>query len=233
MSANDDGGPWRSRYGPQQLRDVLGLTEWQHARATAAGTVPRADAAGGKWAGETVRELYKRRVAILRNAGSVPDLGAERAAEYLTKKLDVEVYSEALPELARQGRIVIVGDYKGWPLFCGRTLETLGADAIPEIEAANVAGELLTADRCADRLGIRASDFRHLVNLGWITPSGHGRGPYTPKSRPPDVPLYRAGDITALLLDESICWEAVRSAQRGQRSPLAALPPRGPVPSTT
>lgn len=228
MSADEDGGePWRTRYGPQQLRDALGLTEWQHARATAAGTIPRPDAAGGKWSGEVVRKLWARRVAIRRNAGGVPDLGAERAAAYLSKKLGIEVDADALPELARQGRILIVDRYKGWALFCGRTLETLDAEAVPEIEAANVAGELLTRDRCADRLGIRTSDFGHLVDRGWIAPVGYGRGPYTSKSRAPDVSLYRSGDITALLADESIDWDAVRSVQRGKRSPLATLPQRG------
>src|SRR5205814_5835390 len=133
----------------------------------------------------------------------------------------------ALPELARQGRILIVARYKGWALFCGRTLETLDAEAVPEIEAANITGELLTRDRCADRLGIRASDFGHLVDRGWIAPVDYGRGPHTPKSRAPDVPLYRAGDITALLADEAIDWDGARSVQRGPRSPRAQLPPRG------
>jgi hypothetical protein len=223
---SNDGETWRTRYGPQQLRDTLGLTEWQHARATAAGTIPRPDAAGGKWTGDVVRKLHADRVAIRRNAGSVPDLGAERASGYLSKKLGIEVNPDALPELARQGRILIVDYYKGWALFCGRTLETLDQEAIPEIEAAGVSGELLIRDRCADRLGIRASDFGHLVDRGWIKPVGYGRGPHTPKSYTPDVPLYRAGDITALLADEAIDWDAVRSVKRGQRSPLAKLPRR-------
>ena len=215
---------WRTRYGPQQLRDVLGLTEWQHARATAAGTIPRPDAASGKWTGDVVRALYAQRVAIRRSAGAVPDLGAERAAEMLSARLSIVVEPHAVHELAHQGLLLVVDEYKGHPLYCGRTLETWTSRE--EIERANTAGERFTADLAAERLGIRRADFDHLVTLGWITPVAWGRGPFTAKKYRPDVPLYRSGDITALLADPAIDWNAARSVRKGQRSPLAALPKR-------
>lgn len=215
---------WRKSYGPQQFRDVLGLTNWQHQRVTAAGVVPGPDLAGGKWSGAVVQGLHWRRAAIRASAGSVPDLGAQSAAAELTRRLGVEVFPEALAELARNGRILVVGDYKGHPLYCGRTIETF-TDRAAAL-AANDAGELVLADSVVDRLGIRASDLTHLVRLGWLTPAGWGRGPFTPKSRRPDVPLYRAGDITALLADPAVDWAAARAARPGQRSLLAKLPNR-------
>lgn len=220
-------GGWRTRYGPQQFRDVLGLAEWQHQRATASGILPGPDAAGGKWLGETVRGLYPLRVAIRRHAGSVPDLGAERAAEHLTVRLGVQVWPHALPELARRGRILVVGDYKGHPLYCGRTLETW--DAADDMEDMNTAGERLTVDRVVDRLGVRRSDVDALITRGWLVPVGWGRGPFTARKYAADVPLYRAGDVTALLLDGGIDWAAVRAVGKGRRSLLAKLPPRDPA----
>jgi len=218
-------GPvFRSRYGPQQLRDLLGLAEFQHERAMQTGIIPRPDAAGAKWSGKVALQLYADRVGIRRHAGSVPDLGAERAADLLTARLGVQVEPHAVHELGRQGRILIVGYYKDHPLYCGRTLETW--QGIDEIEQANTVGERLTADRAANRLGIRKSDFAHLVRLGWIKPVAWGRGPYTAKSYSPDVPLYRAGDITDLLQDPAIDWDAARAVPAGKRSTLAALPAR-------
>lgn len=225
MSQTDLTEPaWRTRYGPQQLRDVLGLTEWQHQRATTAGIVPRPDAPGEKWLGTTVRGLYPLRVAIRRSVGAVPDLGEVRAAEYLAGKLGVEAESHALPELARQGQILVVDYYKDRPLYCGRTLETW--TAVDEITRANTTGERLTIDRVTDRLGVRRSDADHLVTLGWLVPVDMARGPYTAKKYHPDVPLYRAGDVTALLISAEIDWDTARAVKKGQRSILANLPNR-------
>lgn len=215
---------WLKKYGPRQLRDVLGLTEWQHYRALSAGIIPQPDLPGGKWSSAVVQGLHWKRTAIRRSAGSVPDVGAERAADYLAERLGIEVSPAALPELARNGLILVVDDHKGHPLYCGRTIETFTDREA--IERANVAGELVIADTAAERLGIRPSDLKYLVQLGWLGPSGWARGPFTAKSRRPDVPLYRAGDLTALLADPAIDWEAARAVQRGQRSPLAKLDDR-------
>lgn len=215
---------FRSRYGPQQLRDLLGLAEFQWERARQAGIIPAPDCRGSKWSGPLARTMYEHRVGIRRYAGSVPDLGAERAAELLSARLSFKVEPHAVHELGRQGRILIVGYYKDHPLYCGRTLETWGS--IDEVERANDLGERYTADRAADWLGIRKSDFTHLVRLGWLTPVAWGRGPFTAKKYAPDVPLYRAGDITKLLVHPDIDWDAVRAVPAGKRSLLADLPDR-------
>lgn len=217
---------WRTRYGPQQLRDVLGVTEWQHVRGTTSGVIPPPDAAGGKWSGDVVRELYPNRVAISRSVGLFPDVGEFRAAGYLTERVGFEVEPHAVADLARSGLILIVGSHKDRPLYCGRTLEAWPAERRDEIERANVAGERLIVDRVVDRLGVRRSDVDHLVALGWLAPVDMAHGPFTAKARRPDVPLYRAGDVTALLLSGDIDWDAVRAVSKGKRSPLATLQPK-------
>lgn len=215
---------WLKRYGPRQLRDVLDLTEWQFHRAREAGNIPDPDLGAGKWSGPLVQKLHRLRSAIRLSAGSVADLGAERAAEHLTERLGVDVAPHAVAELARAGRLLIVGDFKGHPLYCGRGLrEFADLDAIAR---ADVDGEMVTTAVAADRLGIRGNDLRHLVNLGWLHPRGWARGPFTAKKYPPNVPLYRFGDLIALLTDPTIDWDAARAVRPGQRSPLATLPDR-------
>lgn len=220
-----------TRYGPRQLCEALGLEEWQRIRARQAGIIPAPDAPdGSKWLAVTVAGLVQQRTAIARSVGALPDLGEQRAAEHLTARLGIEVEGHALPELARQGGILVVGYYeryfRDFPLYCGRTLETWPLDALAEVEQANVAGERLTTDRVVDRLGVRRTDVEHLVRLGWLVPVDLVRSSRTPRSQPPDVPLYRAGDVTELLLSEAIDWEAVRGLRSGARSPFASLPDR-------
>ncbi len=215
---------WKSSYGPRQLCDLLGLAEWQRIRARQSGVIPAPAAAGGRWSREQARALYPRQVAIRRHVGYLPDLGETRAAEYLSERLGITVEPHALPELARQGRILVVDGYKDRPLYCGRTLETwVGTD---DVEVANIRGELLITDRVVDRLGVRHADVKQLVEHGWLRPVEWGRGLLTAKKYAADVPLYRAGDITDLLRNEEIDWDAVRAVPKGGRSLLSKLPHR-------
>jgi hypothetical protein len=226
-SATEMSNPqWRTGYGPHQLRDVLGLFEWQYLRARESGTIPVPDSAGGKWSRQLVKELYARRVGIRRSAGTVPDLGARSAAGILADRLGIDVLTHAVHELAWQGLLLVVGEYRDKPLYCGRTLETW--TAVGEVETANVVGERLVADDAAGRLGVRRTDFDHLVRLGWIVAVAWGRGPFTANRGTPDVPLYRAGDLTALLSEPGIDWDAVRAVHKGGKSPLAGLLARTP-----
>lgn len=224
MTTDDTEPAWRSRYGPQQLRDLLGLTEWQYHRARQTGALPRPDTAAGRWSKKVAQALHHNRIAIRRHAGTTPDVGETRAAEILTERLNITVHPHAVAELARQGLLLVVGQYKDWPLYCGRSLQTW--TNIAQVERANIAGERLTADQAATTLDIRRSDFDHLVRLGWITPGDWARGPYTAKKHAPDVPLYRADDLVTLLTSPGIDWDTVRATPKGHRSPLATLPDR-------
>jgi hypothetical protein len=154
-------------------------------------------------------------------AGAVPDLGAVRAAEVLTKRPGVTVTGDGVAELARRGLLRACGDYKGWPLYDGQALEAF-TDAAAAT-GATLAGKLRTADESAAYLRIRRSDLNHLVRAGLLTPAGWGHGPFDRRGTF-SVPLYRTGDLDSLAARPDIDWDAVRAAPAGRRSPLAALP---------
>lgn len=209
-------------YGPVQMGDRLGLARFQVDRALTAGLIPPPARAGGRWSASVVDDLADRADEIRAAVGAVPDLGAGRAAEELSARLGIEVTADAVVELAACGAIPVVGEYKRCPLYCGRTVEQF-TDTDAAVAAVRD-GELLTADQAAGRLGIRRSDFDHLVRAGLITPAARGRSVFQRRSAAPNVPLYRAGDLTALLARDDVDWDAVRATPKGKPSPLADLP---------
>lgn len=208
-------------YGPIQMGDRLGLTQWQIDRALTDGLIPPPDN-GARWSAELVEDAAERVEAIKVAVGSVPDMGATRAADFLAERFCTPVPADAIPELAAVGLLPIVGDYKGNPLYCGRTLEAFTDRAAVEQAVKN--GRLLTRAEAARHLGIRDSDFDHLVRAGLIVPRSYGLGPFQSRRSRPNVPLFRAGDLGTLLDRDDIDWAAVRSTPRGFQSPLAKLP---------
>ncbi|MFC8177015.1 helix-turn-helix transcriptional regulator [Streptomyces sp. NPDC057325] len=87
-----------------------------------------------------------------------------------------------------------------------------------------------SAPQGARRLGVRRTEFDHVVRLGWIAPVGmvtidykRARGGVT------GVPLYSGQDIALLPLSRpSVDWQALRALAPGCRSPLALLDPVDP-----
>jgi hypothetical protein len=153
-------------------------------------------------------------------AGSVPDLGAVRAAAVLSGRLGVPVTPDGVEELARRGLLPVAGSYKGWPLYDGRVLEGF-ADPAAAVEATR-AGGLRTADQSAAYLAIRRSDLNHLTRCGMLTPARWARGPWDRRGTA-SVPLYRTGDLDRLAARPGIDWAAVRATPPGRRSPLKRL----------
>jgi hypothetical protein len=154
-------------------------------------------------------------------AGSVPDLGAVRAAEVLSVRLGAVVTGNGVEELARRGLIPIAGHYKSHPLYDGQALEAF-ADVAAAIEA-TWAGHLRTADESAAYLRIRRSDLDHLVRAGLLASASWGHGPFDRRGTF-SVPLYRTGDLDDLAARPDINWAAVRVVRAGRRSLLAVLP---------
>jgi hypothetical protein len=212
-------------YGPVQLADYLGLPRWQLERALAAGLVPAPDRARGRWSAAIADDALARIDAVRAAAGSVPDLGAVRAAEILTARLGTAVSAGGVAELARRGLIRVASYYKSWPVYDGRDLEAF-SDPAAAADATR-AGQLRTADESAAYLRIRRSDFDHLPRAGLLVPADWGHGPYDTR-RQFSVPLYRTGDLDGLAARPDIDWAAARAATSGQRSPLAALPSPAP-----
>jgi hypothetical protein len=153
--------------------------------------------------------------------GSIPDLGAVRAAEVLAGRLGTPVSSDGIAELGRRGLIPVTGYYKGFALYDGRALEAF-TDLSAAAEATR-AGQLRTADQAAAYLHIRRTDLDHLTRAGLLPPAGWGHGPFDRRATR-SVPLYRTADLDALTAVPGIDWDAVRATPKGHRSPLARLP---------
>jgi hypothetical protein len=211
----------RRDYGPVQLSEYLGLTRWQLERALADGLILPSDRSRGRWSASIAEDALARIDDIKAAAGSIPDVGVFRAAEELTKRLGITVTEDGVAELGRQGLIPPVGCFEKWTLYDGRAIEAF-TNAGAAADACR-SGYLQTADDSAGYLQIRRSDFDHLVRAGLLEPTDWCQGPYDRRNTF-SVPLYRMGDLDEVARRDDIDWDAVRSARKGQRSPLAALP---------
>jgi hypothetical protein len=220
----------RNGYGPVQLTALLGLEVWQFARARQAGLIPCPDRPRNRWSAQVADAALARAGEIRQAAGSVPDLGAVRAAEVLSARLGAVVTGDGVAELARRGLIPVTGDFRSWPLYDGHALETF-TDLAAAVEA-TWAGHLRTADQSAAYLRIRRCDLDHLTRAGLLTPTGWGHGPWDRRDRF-SVPLYRTGDLDDLAARTGLDWQAVRATPPGRPSPLAALPSAPPQGATS
>ena len=79
-------GQARAGYGPVQLAAYLGLERWQLSRAVQGGLVGGPDLARGRWSAAAAAAVLARAAQIRQAAGSVPDLGAVRAAAVLSER---------------------------------------------------------------------------------------------------------------------------------------------------
>jgi hypothetical protein len=210
----------RADYGPVQLAALLGMQQWQLDRALDGGLIPLPDQPHGRWSAPIVDAAAAQAEEIRAATGSIPDLGAVRAAELLSGRLGLVVTADGVEELARRGLVPVAGSYKGWPLYDGQVLEAF-ADAAAAAGACR-AGQLRTAGESAAYLRIRRSDLNHLTRAGMLRPAKWGRGPWD-RHGTRSVPLYRTGDLDQLAARADIDWAAVRSAPPGRRSPLARL----------
>jgi hypothetical protein len=213
-----------SDYGRIQFAEFLGLEQWQLERALTAGLIPPADRPRGRWSAAVAGQAADRLADIRAAVGNIPDVGAVRAAEELTRRVGVHVTGDGVAELARRGLIPVIGHYKGWPVYDGCAVENF-ADTAVAAEATR-AGRLRTAEDAAGYLRIRRSDFAHLIRSGMIRPAGWGHGPFDRRDTF-SVPLYRTGDLDAVGARDDIDWAAVRAVTPGRRSPLAVLPDAG------
>jgi hypothetical protein len=210
----------RADYGPLQLAGFLGLARWQVDRVLDAGLIPGPDRPRGRWSARVAEAALERVGEIRAAAGSVPDLGAVRAAEVLSGRLGLVVTPDGVEELARRGLIPVTGSYKGHALYDGRALEAFTDAEVAS--GATWAGQLRTAGQAAAYLRVRRSDLNHLIRSQILDPVKHGHGPWDRRDTC-SVALYRTGDLDRLAARPGIDWEAVRAARPGRRSPLAGL----------
>ena len=208
------------RFGPVQLATYLGLDQWQLGRAVDAGLIPGPDRSRGRWSAPLAGAALASIGVIRAAAGSIPDLGAVRAAGVLSRRLGRQVTADGVEELARRGLLPVAGSCKDHRLYDGRALEAFtetGAAA-----DATRAGRLRTADQAAACLRIRRSDLNHLTRSGVLKPVKYGHGPWDRRNQT-SVPLYRTSDLDQLTARPGIDWAAVRATPPGRPSPLAAI----------
>ncbi|MFD8335615.1 hypothetical protein ACFV42_23590 [Streptomyces solisilvae] len=208
-------------YGPRQFGDRIGLAEWQFERALRLELIPTADQ-GGRWSATVFNEVVDRLDAVRAAVGTVPDVGATRAEEYLAERFDgLTVHSGTAAELARRNHLPTRGEYKGHTLYCGLTLEHFTDRR--EVTRASRAGHLHTREAATRVLGLRDADFGHLLRAGLLT---HSETTTSSWHKRTVVRLYRQADLDRVRRSSRIDWDAVRATPKGRQSSLAQLPTR-------
>lgn len=205
--------------GPVQLRNHLGMPQWQFERGVYLGLIPAP--VGGRWADDVVDDLTGRRDELVAAIGTIPDCGAYSAAAYLSLRFGREVPAHVVLDLNRLNRLPIVGEFHGRALYSGRALEAF--NDLEAIEQALIDGQLHTTDAAVSFLRIRRSDFGWLLKYGWLTASHWAHSRHQSPNDRPNVALYRTADLEQLLTDERIDWDLVRSTPAGCRSALADM----------
>lgn len=99
-------------------------------------------------------------------------------------------------------------------------IDRLAADT--ELCARIEVERLVTADGAARRLDVERRHFDIAVEQGWITPKDH-HDKLVGRYKTVSVPLYRTGDVDALLELPGVDWAEVRACAKGERSPLLKL----------
>lgn len=210
-------------FGPRQFPDALGLKVWEFERALADGLIPAAGE-NGRWPAAVVEDARARLEEIRERVGDLPDCGATRAAAAMAERLGVPVLPDTVMELARMGRIRVVGDYKGHPLYDGRQVAAFRDLAV--LEEAHWPGYQRDRKSVAAYLRVRPADVEQLIERRWLVPVRMVESRYQPRRWGATVPLFRTGDLDDLLADPAIDWVAVRATPRGRPSVLATLPNR-------
>ncbi|MYT25977.1 hypothetical protein GTW69_37880 [Streptomyces sp. SID7760] len=97
--------------------------------------------------------------------------------------------------------------------------------ARPDLAELVAGASPLGPDQAAARLGVRRSDWDHMVRLKWIAPAEWREVQFgSSRAGAVDVPMYRVADVDALpAAHPEVDWPALRAVGKGRRSPLAAV----------
>ncbi|MFE5680246.1 hypothetical protein ACFQ7B_35620 [Streptomyces erythrochromogenes] len=160
-------------------------------------------------------------------------LAAQRLTEALGEPLPKyrpPVTASAVGHLARAGLLVPLGGDREYPDVHPDQVATLARRRdLPALLDHYVP---LGPDQAARRLGVRRTDWDHVVRLGLVAPVDTVTIDYKHYGGITEIPLYSAVDVALLpllpLLRPGIDWQSLRTARPGRRSPLAALTPLPP-----
>jgi hypothetical protein len=199
----------------------LGVKPYHLERAVRDGRIPPCDPDTETWSSAVVGEAVADAEAIRKAVGTMPDVGVRRAAETLSKRFATRVGEAVVDELERRGSLPKVGRHKGWALYDGGALERVDRETVRlAIEDARI----LTAAETETELGVRSCDVERFVELGRLRGRRQlvGRG----KKQREVTRGYYGWELRALLDDDSLPWDAMRSAAKGTRSVLAGMTAR-------
>ncbi len=216
----------QTAHTPDQLAEALGWSGRQLDDARRLGLIPAPDVVrpkqlGPRWSPTAVRDLRARRDALTMDL-AMGALGSSRLAEQMAARLGVDVDPDAVAELSRMGLIPHAGTFKGHNLYA--VWAALRVTDLAVLAQAAVSGHLHTTDRVLMVLNVRSSDLDHLVRQGWLRPARWADNPWLSKrAGAGTVPLYRHGDLVALLAYPGIDWDRVRATPPGRRSLLSRI----------
>lgn len=225
---------WSSRkkfVDTAELAEATGLKPFQINRAVRLGmieaSVPSEGGSRWRWPIGVVDTVAPRAAEIAAAVGSVPDMSAWGAADYLADKLGVAVTHKQVTELGHQKLIGVrnyrTGTSRNEEWFSGQDLEAFTDTAA--VMAAERPGQTLITDQVIEQLAVRRSDFDALLARGWLRPTDVRRNP-NGAGRTKWMSIYRQGDVDDLLTSPDIDWAAVRAVPKGGRSLLHKLPKR-------
>lgn len=161
----------RDTLGPIQLARLLGLKEWQVRRAQERGLIPPPDVEDARWSQAAVARLPVLVGQILAVVGTHPGLGTEKAAAHLADRTGLPVERSDVQDLADDGDLQPVGDYRGWPLYAVEALDAVPARRIADVVRARQdwITASLTASEAAEALGVSLGRFEVTVESAGVT----------------------------------------------------------------
>ncbi|MFJ8629100.1 hypothetical protein ACIRD3_40480 [Kitasatospora sp. NPDC093550] len=164
-------------FGPVQLARHLGLKDWQVTRAQQRGLIPAPDLEGGRWSEAAVGPLTDLVPRITAELGDHPGLGSQKAAEYLSEQTGLTVERTDIQDLAEQGVLHPVGEFKGWPMYSIEDLDALQHEGVTAVITARLSWieQSLTNVEAADLLGWSTGRFDVTAERHGLTPGRWNR----------------------------------------------------------
>lgn len=214
-----------THYHEDQLAGRLRLPITVIRSARQAGAIPE-PAEDGRWTRAQVDEM-KTRVDEIETAGGSP-ISGQWACRLLEKRLGLEADSVKVFQILRlvdRGLLHQLGSSPEAGTVVSAQLVARAAKH-PDIRRMLAEDTPLGPDQAAERLGIRRTDWDHVVRAGWVHPAQWIEVRFgTSKAGAVAVPLYRTVDVdTVPAAHPEVDWDAVRATPRGRRSLLARVP---------
>jgi hypothetical protein len=218
----------RTEYDERQAAGRLRVPITAFRWAVHAGVVPRAEEPGWTWPRAVVEAMDPDAITA-----GLPDepLSGRQAADRIAEALGTPNVPGEPPAVTAfvVRRFIAAGmltelsaNLDGSLVHPSQVAEVCAQSDLAELVAAN---SPLGPDQAAARLGVRRTDWDHMVRLGWITPAEWREVQFgTSRAGAVDVPLYRSADVGALPgTHPEVDWPTLRAVGKGRRSPLAAL----------